>query len=152
MPDMIIEQIPAYHIVYIRRVGPYGGENKGTMDALKNWARANGLFDDGTVILGIAQDNPEWVAPECCRYDTCVVVPDGYPVTCGLVTDGSIAGGKYAVFAVRHTAEAVREAWACIFSEVTRQGYQFDGARPVIERYQARMVQNHFCELCVPVH
>ncbi|MEH7126122.1 GyrI-like domain-containing protein [Bacillus sp. JJ1773] len=146
-----IEKIPAYLIAYIRQIGPYGINNVQTMEKLKEWAKSNHLFNDESIILGIAQDNPETTKPENCRYDTCIVVSNDYSVTDGYVREGNIAGGRYAVFKINHTAEAVQKAWIDIFPELSRQGYQFDEARPILERYVVKMVKNHLCEICVPI-
>ncbi|MGE5398446.1 MAG: GyrI-like domain-containing protein, partial [Chitinophagales bacterium] len=56
--DIIIENMPSYRIAYIRKVGPYGINNVQTMEELKKWARINHLFNDESIILGIARDNP----------------------------------------------------------------------------------------------
>lgn len=150
--DIIIEKMPAYRIAYIRQIGPYGINNVQTMEELKKWAKFNHLFNDESIILGIALDNPENTKPENCRYDTCIVVSNDYSVTDSYVREGNIAGEKYAVFKINHTVEAVQKAWIDIFPELIRQGYQFDEARPIIERYIVQMVNNHYCEICVPVH
>ncbi len=149
--EMTIEMMPAYRIAYIRRIGPYGINNVETMEKLKGWAKSNHLFNDESIIFGIAQDNPEMTKPENCRYDTCIGIPDSCMLKDSLVNEGSIAGGKYAVFKIKHTAEAVQEAWIAIFPELSRKGYQLDGTRPIIERYSVGMVNNHFCEICVPL-
>ncbi|HEX9060779.1 MAG TPA: GyrI-like domain-containing protein [Clostridia bacterium] len=150
--DIIIENMPAYRIAYIRQTGPYGINNVKTMEELKSWAKSSHLFNDETIILGIAQDNPETTRPENCRYDTCIVVSNDYSVTDSYVREGNIVGGKYAVFIINHTKEDVQKAWVDIFPELLRQGYQFDVARPIIERYTVKMVNNHRCEICVPVY
>ncbi|MCI0765536.1 GyrI-like domain-containing protein [Bacillus sp. TL12] len=149
--DIIIEKIPAYRIAYIRQTGSYGINNVRTMEKIKEWAKSNQLFNEESIILGIAHDNPETTKPENCRYDTCIVVSNDYSVTNDYVRQGDIVGGKYAVFKINHTAEAVQKAWVDIFSELSRQRYQFDGTRPIIERYVVKMVNNHHCEICVPV-
>lgn len=149
--DMIIEKLPAYRIAFIRQIGPYGTNNVQTMEELKKWAKANHLFHNESIILGIAWDNPEITKPENCRYDTCIVVPDDYTIIDSNIREGGLAGGKYAVFRINHTAEAIQNAWLGIFPELSRQGYQLDLARPIIERYAVQMVQNHRCEICVPV-
>ena len=146
-----IENIPAHEIAYIRRIGPYGADNKQTMEKLKNWARDNNLFNEESIILGIAQDNPEIVKHENCRYDTCIVIANDYSLNDSYISKGSIVGGKYAVFRINHTAEAVQKAWIEIFPELLRHCYQFDETRAIIERYTAKMVNNHCCEICVPV-
>jgi len=150
--DIMIEKIPTYRVAFIRQIGPYGINNVQTMEKLKQWAKSNDLFNDESIILGIAQDNPETTKPENCRYDTCIVVSRYYAVTDGHVREGYIVGGKYAVFKIIHTAEAVQKAWIDIFPELLRQGYQFDETRPIIERYIVKMVNNHHCEICVPVY
>lgn len=150
--DIEVENMPSYRIAYIRHVGPYGIDNVQTMEELKKWAKINNLFRDESIILGIAQDNPVTTEPENCRYDTCIVISNDYSLSNGYVREGNIVGGKYAVFKVTHTAEAVQKAWTDIFPELLRQGYQFDGVRPIIERYIVQMVNNHYCEICVPIY
>ncbi|MGE5418006.1 MAG: AraC family transcriptional regulator [Acidobacteriota bacterium] len=149
--DMKIETIPTYKVAYIRQVGPYGTGNMRTMEKIKNWAKSNNLLHDKSIILGIAHDNPETTKPEDCRYDTCIVVSDDYCVNDGYFSQGNIVGGCYAVFKISHTAETVQKAWLEIFPELLKQGYQFDETRPVYERYIVEMVNNHYCELCVPI-
>ncbi len=149
--EMKIETIPAYKIAYIRHIGPYGIENIQTMESLKSWAKLNHLLDDESVILGIAQDNPETTQPENCRYDACLVISGDDFAHDDNVSYGTVAGGKYAVFTVKHTKKAMQEAWMDIFSELHRRGCQIDATRPIIERYAVEMVNNHKCEICIPV-
>lgn len=147
--NMKLETIPSCRVAYFRRVGPYGDGNGQTMEALKRWALERGLMNECTVILGVAHDDPTVTPPECCRYDTCIIVPGDYPIeNCA---EGRIAGGSYAVFTLEHTAEALQEAWLGIFPELDRHGLIPDGTRPILERYAAHMINNHLCEICVPV-
>ncbi|WP_287824787.1 GyrI-like domain-containing protein [Clostridium sp.] len=150
--DITIEKIPTHRIAYIRQIGSYGINNVQTMENIKKWAKSNDLFNDESIILGIAQDNPKTTKPENCRYDTCIVVSKDYLLTDEYVREGYITGGKYVVFKINHTAEAVQKAWNDIFPELLRQGYQFDETRPILERYIVKMVNNHYCEICVPVY
>jgi DNA gyrase inhibitor GyrI len=149
--NFTIEKMPSYRIAYIRQVGPYGTGNKQTMEKLKDWAGSNHLLNDQSIILGIAHDNPETTEPENCRYDTCIVIADDYGVREGYIHEGNIIGGNYAVFIISHTAEAVQKAWAEIFPELSNQGYPLDETRPILERYRVEMVNNHYCEICVPI-
>ncbi len=148
---MKIENMPPYRIAYIRQIGPYGANNVQTMRKLKSWAKVNDLLHDKSIILGIAHDDPEITNPDNCRYDTCIVVSDDYYFNHEYVDEGKIAGGNYAVFKISHTAEAVQKAWLEIFPQLLNQGYQLDEARPILERYIAEMVNNHYCEICVPI-
>ncbi len=147
-----IEKMPSYRIAYIRQVGPYGPDNVQIMEKLKNWAKSNNLFNDKSIILGIAHDNPMTTKPENCRYDTCIVISNDWCVNEGYVNQGNIIGGNYAVFIISHTAEAVQKAWINIFPELSKQGCQFDETRPILERYIVEMVNNNFCEICVPIY
>lgn len=147
-----IEMIPKYEIAYIRQTGPYGLGNIQTMEKLKTWAKSNHLLDDESIIFGIVQDNPETTKPEGCRYDTCLVILEDYCIHDDYVCRGKIIEGKYAVFKIDHTAEAVQKAWSEIFQELNRQGYQMDLTKPIIERYASKIVKNHKCEICVPIY
>lgn len=148
---MKIENVPSYSIAYIRQNGPYGACNVQTMECLKKWANSHRLLDDECIILGIAQDDPQTTKPEDCRYDACLVLSGDISIFDEPVRHGKIAAGKYAVFTIAHTAECVQKAWGEIFSELLGCGLVIDAAKPVIERYAAKMVQNHLCEICVPV-
>ena len=64
---------------------------------------------------------------------------------------GQFGGGVYAVFLLEHTAEAVQTAWSEYPLVLKEQGYVADKTRPVIERYQKELVDQHLCELCVPI-
>jgi DNA gyrase inhibitor GyrI len=149
--EMKIETLPSYTIAYIRHTGPYGVSNAQTMGALKNWAKSNHLFDDDAIILGIARDDPAFTQPESCRYDACMVITGDVPIYDETVQPGSIAGGKYSVFTIPHTPEAMQKAWTDIFPELHRLGYHLDNTRSIIERYATRLVNAHLCEICAPV-
>ncbi|NTV90714.1 MAG: DNA gyrase inhibitor [Clostridiales bacterium] len=173
--NMKLENIPTSQVAYIRRIGAYGEGNVRTMTALKQWAGANGLMNEKTVIIGIAHDDPQATRPEDCRYDVCLLLPDetiqagdtwqndrelhpddklqkdqdihdGYSVL-----RGEIAGGKYSVFSVKHTAEGLQQAWNEIFPALFKEGYILDNTRPILERYAAEQVERHLCEICIPV-
>lgn len=147
-----LEIMHSCKIAYTRRVGAYGAENKEQMEKLKKWAQENDLLNDEAVILGIAQDDPRYVKPEDCRYDVCIIVPQDYMTHSNEVKIGEIAEGKYAVFEIEHTAEAIAKAWLEIFQEISKLGYKLDEAKLIIERYQMKMIKQHLCEICIPIH
>ena len=121
--NMNIETIPYCSIAYIRQIGSYGEGNSKIMEKLKDWAKANNLMNRKSVIFGIAHDNPQITPPENCRYDVCILLADeNFPVGSD-VQLGKIAGGKYAVFTVTHTAEAVQQAWVDIFPVLSENGF-----------------------------
>ncbi|MFT4104339.1 MAG: GyrI-like domain-containing protein [Lacrimispora sp.] len=149
--DISIEMIPPHRIAYARRTGPYGPENVQIMEQLKSWAREKNLLNESSVILGITQDNPQFTQPEKCRYDAGIIVPEAFKADDEHINFGKTTGGKYCVFKISHTADAMQKAWLEIFSELSKREYEFDDRRPVIERYTMQMVNRHYCEICVPI-
>ncbi|WP_322787243.1 AraC family transcriptional regulator [Terribacillus saccharophilus] len=145
---MKIETIPTYRIAYFRRVGPYGVANYQTMQSLKEWASAEKLLTDTSIILGISQDNVETTDPQKCRYDAALVVPKDFQDDEALI--GELRGGKYICFKVQHTAEAMKQAWADIFQELSNHGLEID-SRPTFERFTTDMLREHYCEICIPI-
>ncbi|MEC0302114.1 AraC family transcriptional regulator [Terribacillus saccharophilus] len=143
-----IENIPTYRIAYFRRVGPYGAANYQTMQRLKEWAAAEKLLSDTSIILGISQDNIESTAPQKCRYDAALVVPEDFQDDEALI--GDLRGGKYICITVQHTVEAMKQAWADIFQELSNHGLEID-SRPTFERFTTEMLREHYCEICIPI-
>lgn len=148
---MEIENITSCHIAYVRSTGAYGANNIKAMTQIKDWAKANGLMDKNTVILGIAHDNPQTTPPEKCRYDTCVILPNKSFMTKDRIQYSEIEGGKYAVFTIEHTATAMQQAWGVIFPALSLKGHVLAHARPILERYSTEKIAQHLCEICVPI-
>lgn len=146
-----IEEMSKSRIAYMRRVGPYGAGNYVLMKKFKEWAKGNGLFTESANILGISQDNPTVTPPENCRYDVGIVVSEHFTTTDTDLSLAELPGGRYAVFTIDHTAEAIQKAWSEIFIQLSAQGQQPDVSRPILERYIPAMIDNHLCEICVPV-
>ncbi|KZE66708.1 DNA gyrase inhibitor [Paenibacillus jamilae] len=146
-----IEKIPSCRIAYMRQIGPYGIANSQLMEKFKCWVKSNKLFNKTSIILGIAQDNPAFVKPENCRYDACLVLPEDYYVNTDEVYLSNISGGRYVVFKINHTAEAVQKAWTEIFLELEIKRFSLDETRPILERYTVELINNRYCEICVPI-
>lgn len=146
-----IEVMPESRIAYMRRTGPYGEGNYALMEEFKGWVKANGLFNKSAVILGISQDNPAVTPPQDCRYDVCIVVPGDFIIRDDGIHETKLPGGKYAVFTVAHTAEAVKTAWGEVLAELSAKGLKPDTSRAAFERYKLSMVEKHLCEICLPV-
>ncbi|MGG0658239.1 AraC family transcriptional regulator [Rummeliibacillus pycnus] len=144
-----IEELPESRIAYLRSVGEYGGkQNKELMESFKKWARLNGVFDNST-ILGIPQDNTEVTPKEECRYDVCVIITKDFNVAKPAQV-GKFSGGKFAVFLLDHTKEAISEFWRNIFSEIEKNNLSIR-EQPIVERYTSQMIDNHLCEILVPI-
>ncbi|MGE7766583.1 AraC family transcriptional regulator [Peribacillus sp. NPDC096540] len=143
-----VEILPNYRIAYVRQVGPYSPNNGQAMEKLKKWAEENNLLESA-IILGIPQDNPETTLPENCRYDACIVISKDYQID-DSICESELSGGEYFIRKVKHTAEDIQKAWAEIFSSFQNSGYQIDN-KPILERYTGDMINNEYCEICVPV-
>ena len=63
---------------------------------------------------------------------------------------GQFPGGKYAVFKLDHTKEAVTEFWSTIFSEIEKNKLLIR-EQPIVERYTSDMIDQHLCERLVPI-
>ncbi|WP_018884911.1 AraC family transcriptional regulator [Paenibacillus massiliensis] len=144
-----IEELTESRIAYFRSVGTYGGEqNKELMESFKHWAQLNGVLNQAA-ILGIPQDNPKVTPKEECRYDVCVVVDKDFNVE-QPAQAGNLPGGKYAVFLLDHSKEAISQFWDSIFYEIKENNLSIR-EQPIIERYTLQRIDNHLCEILVPI-
>jgi DNA gyrase inhibitor GyrI len=119
------------------------------MEKLKEWARAKQLFNKNAIIYGIAQDNPEITKSANCRFDACIIISPEFIID-NDVEECEFIGGKYAVFKVIHTSEEILKAYMEILPTISKEGLIFAN-KPIIERYSIRMVEDGFCEICVPI-
>ena len=146
--DFIIERLPVQSIAYMRRTGAYGSENYQLMASLKEWASKKGLLED-CIIYGIAHDN-EKTPPEQCRYDVCLTTTADF-LPDESVQRGELQSGTYAIFIIPHTAEAVQGFWESLLDVMNKNDLRLDSSRPIMERYDYRLVENGKCEFCVPI-
>lgn len=149
--EMNEEFIPAAAVLYMRRTGPYGKDNYVLMSSFKDYLITHKLFCDETVILGIPLDNPVITEGDKCRYDVCAIGTACENAGVDGLKSRKLDGGSYLVFLIEHTANAVQKAWAECFMELEKHGYSADTKRPVMERYAKNHIDNHCCELCVPI-
>ena len=145
-----METMPEIAVIYLRRTGPYGGDNRGLMERMKAWATGNGLLETG-IILSIAWDDPAQTPPERCRYDVCLASDRRFPEPEAGMSLGKLPGGRYACFQGSHTPEGVQALWQDSFSALPELGFCPDPARPVMERYCPERLAQGLCELCIPV-
>ena len=143
------EMINETSVYYMRRIGAYGAENYVLMERMKDWLKEHELYREDTVIYAVPLDNPEITEASKCRYDVCVA-DDGSTIGKELGRR-CLEGGRYVVLRIAHTPEAVAQAWSEGLSVVEESGYRCDFSRPIMERYQKKLVDEHYCELCVPV-
>lgn len=147
--DIRVETFPNYRLAYVRQIGPYGPANVQAMEELKSWAREKKLLTEPAVLFGIPQDNPQITPPEKCRYDACITITAEDQID-DFVSESKLDGGDYAIFRINHTAEDIQRAWVEIFPALHRMGLQ-TANKPILEKYTDDLVNNHLCELCVPI-
>ena len=97
---MNMEEMEAVEIAYLRRTGPYGPENRQLMERLKVFLKERGRMGSGTVLLGIALDDPSRTPPDRCRYDVGIIIREGERLP---LDTRRVRGGRYAVFEIPHT-------------------------------------------------
>ncbi|WP_270659839.1 AraC family transcriptional regulator [Enterococcus thailandicus] len=142
---MKIEELPEVKFIFMRRTGAYGPENQQLMETFKACLKENDLFNEATTILGITQDNPETTVPENCRYDVGLVVSEFKEFDDPRILQTVIQVGKYVLFTVDHTTQAVTDFWRKLSNELIESNVTLDVSRPIIERYQYKMVMTHLC-------
>lgn len=114
--------MPAYHVAYVRKIGPYGKETcEQAFAELGRWAGPKGFLASG-VVLGVYWDNPEVTSPDKCRVDACVSVPKG-TVAEGQVGLQTIRGGFYGVCRVEVDPDGFEQAWDDAFAWLVHSGY-----------------------------
>lgn len=147
--NSFIEIIPAHPVATMRRVGAYGEGNFLLMQQMKEWISEQALWTQDGVIYGIAQDNMAQTPPEKCRYDVCFVTQavTKHPA----ITYGTLPAGKYLVFEVEHTTQAVKAFWNSVMTVLSQEKKALDASRPILERYPRALVEKGRCEFCVPV-
>ncbi|MBS6639759.1 MAG: GyrI-like domain-containing protein [Clostridiaceae bacterium] len=148
---MKVISLPRCSIAYLRRTGAYGAVNRTVMERLLALAGQESLLGSETSILSIAWDDPARTPPAACRYDACLVLQKGQTLPGTDVRYGSLPGGRYAVFTIPHTEQAVSEAWHTIGRLLLETGCTADSGRPVMERYTSAGVKDGICEFCIPV-
>lgn len=141
---MIIEEFENVKIAYMRRIGEYGKENKKLMEIFKEYLKENRLFDENTVLVGIALDNPAETPATMQRYDVGIIVRDELDYDLPI---REIANGEYAIFEVPHTKEDIMYFWNNI-QNITAN-LPVDTSKPIIERYSNYKINSQLCEFCI---
>jgi AraC family transcriptional regulator len=142
-------------VATMRHVGPYGASvNQFWTGTFLPWCFAQGLLP-GASCFGRGLDDPHITAPEQCRYDAMVQVPDDF-VARSPASMATLPGGRYAVAPFVGTVPQLTVAWTELLRDwLPASGMKLDG-RPLIEhmppdaRYDAATGVMQ-CELCIPV-
>jgi len=148
-----IEKFNDIPVAYIRKMGPYGAETCGAAFAeLSAWAGPKGLLATEK-LYGVYWDNPEVTAPEKCRVDACVSIPDQTPTSAPVSTQ-TIGGGTYAICHFEMEGNDFHQAWEESYKWLVDSEYEFD-EKPCLERYHCSP-EHHpegkwVFDICLPV-
>jgi AraC family transcriptional regulator len=153
--QITVRELPTVRVAYLRNVGPYGAHGiPGLWVRLHQWMAPRGLERDDTITLGVAHDDPRVVAPEKCRYDACVVVPEDFRDD--TIDFKHIEGGRHATTPFVGTAEEINAAWDRFYREwLPTSGFQ-PADRLCFELHHGDAhvpgePERFRCELCLPI-
>ncbi|MBJ7313037.1 GyrI-like domain-containing protein [Rugamonas sp. CCM 8940] len=146
--------LPQVRIAFHRHIGPYGAPaSEFWRDKMAPWIQSNGL--EGRLCFGVGHDDPSVTSADKCRYDACVAVPDDFRGN-GMVSVGTLPGGRYAVAQFKGRPASIGEAWMTLMREwLPSSGLQCD-ERPCFEQFAPAsaldpLTGEFSCELCIPV-
>lgn len=145
---MKIEQLDSQQMLYMRRVGAYGIENKRLMKSFKEKLSTLNLMNDESTILAIAHDNPMLTDASKCRYDVGII---NYSHKQHDLLETRFYGGLYVSFVIDHTEASVKNAWQTFEKDIEMSQYLFDSNRPPVERYAKKYLERDLCELLIPI-
>ncbi|KAB2888901.1 MAG: AraC family transcriptional regulator [Desulfobulbaceae bacterium] len=148
-----VQEMPEYHVAYVRKMGPYGKETcEQAFAELLSWAGPRGHLASG-VLLAVYWDNPEVTPADRCRTDACLSVPPG-TTTEGQVALQTISGGPHAVCRFEITVDQFHQAWNEAFAWLVSGGHICDD-RPCFELYHNNGLEHPegkwIIDICIPL-
>jgi len=148
-----VREMPAYTVAFMRKIGPFIKETCGPeFERLMRWAGPRNFVGPGKV-LGIYWDNPEVTPAEKCRFDACIIVPEGTEPE-GQVSIQTIRGGPYAVCHFECTPDGIQAAWEDAFAWVCGSGFDCNDS-PCYEVYHNNAAEHAegkwIFDICVPL-
>ncbi len=148
-----VKEIPDYTVAYVRKIGPYIKETcQPAFGELLQWAGPRNYVGPGK-ILAIYWDNPDVTPPEKCRFDACIVVPDGTPPE-GQIYLQTIHGGPYAICHFECKPADISQAWDEAFAWLCASGCDCNDT-PCYERYYNNAAEhpegNWIFDICIPL-
>ncbi|TYT76031.1 AraC family transcriptional regulator [Desulfobotulus mexicanus] len=148
-----IQQVPAYRVAYIRKLGVYGHETcEKAFGELMAWAGPKG-YPGSETVFGVYWDNPEVTPPEKCRMDACITLPEGEEPD-GSISVQKLRGGPYAVCHFEISDADFPKAWDEAFRWFMEKGYACDDS-PCFERYHNNPGKHPegkwIVDICIPL-
>lgn len=147
-----IKQMPARHVAYMRRLGPYGKETceQAHRELLALFASDSTVTPAGT--LSLYWDSPDITDETRCRTDVCIELPTASKANRQLTTQ-TIAAGPYAVCQFIARGDQLVTTWEVAFRWLVTQGLRCDDL-PCYEQYHAGTDpdRDHYVfDICIPL-
>lgn len=150
-----VRTLPATRVAYMRHIGPYGlSVNTFWRKQFYPFLVASGL--ETAPCYGIGHDDPAVTPAKQCRFDACVVVPEGF-VPSGGANLMTVTGGRYAMADYTGGPEGIAEAWKALMRDwLPASGMRLD-ERHCFEYYPNTAEDRQLppgtfrCQLCLPV-
>jgi AraC family transcriptional regulator len=125
-----VRDVPAVRVVYRRHFGSYNHPGvEAAFDELVRWARPCGL-DGLERYIGIPWDDADVTTDAKCRFDACLIVPDGFAPDRGINWQ-TIPAGRYAVYSCQIVHHDFDAPWTALMRDwLPHSGYlPADGPR-----------------------
>ncbi len=148
-----VREIPEFTVAYVRKIGPYAKETcEPAFGELMQWAAPRNYVGPRKV-LAIYWDNPDVTLPEKCRFDACIIVPEG-TVPEGQIYIQAISGGPYAVCHFEKKPEDIENAWEDAFKWLCDSGFECKD-KPCYELYHNNAAEHPerkwIFDICIPL-
>jgi AraC family transcriptional regulator len=148
-----VKEVPEFTVAYVRKVGPYTRKTcEPAFAEVMQWAGPRNYVGPGKV-LAIYWDNPDVTPPEKCRFDACIIVPEG-TVPGGQISIQTISGGSYAVCHFEIKLDGLHQAWEDAFKWVCDGGYKCND-NPFYELHHNNAAEHPdgklILDICIPL-
>ncbi|GAA5178993.1 GyrI-like domain-containing protein [Niveibacterium umoris] len=143
---------PARTVAYFRVVGDYRETAEAAWKQCLAWVTEHKLETQAR--FGMALDDPQITPPSRCRYDACVLLPEGWEPRGERVSRKRIEGGLYACLAYSGAPSGIGAAWLSMLGEWLPNSGHCLSEEPFVEVYAPHVVPNAdsvAVELCMPL-
>ncbi|WP_374509485.1 GyrI-like domain-containing protein [Niveibacterium sp.] len=143
---------PDRTVAYFRLSGSYQETPDQAWSTCMEWIRANHL--EMQPRFGMALDDPLITPPARCRYDACVLLPDGWEPRGERISRKRIEGGIYACLAYSGPRAGIAAAWLSMLGEWLPNSGHGLSEEPFVEHYAPHVTPTGdpiSVELCMPL-
>jgi len=127
---VVVKEMPLAMAATIRRVGAYSDSCPAAFAELLAWAAGlsgPGLAPGAGSLMALYWDNPEVTSEESCRFDCCLIAPEGAESS-GSIFFQEVGGGQWAFCRFEVEGEQIRDAWGSAFRWLVESGFE---CRPI---------------------